>query len=956
MPCCIDAVRALLQQYFYNRTTTPAANAASGNDGSSIQKQLADEEEESSKVLSHTSRNLRWRSGRKFAGRQRSSSLSNPGLTTGLPLDASAIGEDHSNLPRSSPYSFNQAQLQARYRHAFSQAKRPSHERLLTLQPESSTSKLSQKRSISTSASRSARAGLPKASFVEVPKTAPSSPRSRSRQLPVQQARRNSTSATERPHSISADVINAASTLTEPAQKTISPEHPINSATIAQSTSSAPAVEQEQDDSFISLSNEDIVEANAQPLHTAEEKDFQRKLSELAKYQEVEQIRGFLRDYRLDQTQWTAAKHMHVIRILNALKSFSNFDDDIITYYNDLFENDMVPSLAAVSSTIKAYIDRSQKADEQIRQAQLKNNALKLAPAASYWIQGSPLPLQDQASASVELKSALTSDSTLSALQERSDEDYAAARRMLSGLGDELKYVTPYAINAVLASAAVRGDIDTALLAFGALEGNPREERSLVTFETFKNLILAYARGGDARGLSTIVETYIKGSHGLKDSIANHSRRRKTAADLLTSEEATSESEKDAASDVMQETGTFKGIKDSSIDVSNAAILGYLLVGEGVKALDILEKMMSQNSDRLPFPTGTTLLNLVKGFAESGDLDSAFRWSNRIHAQPTPEDLPTPPKLEDTFNAIIAATSDIGALQEAAGKTPMLPQLGEHVRALASSGQSATTESQEAPLSPASSGNVTDLGSIFSDPAMSSRTMSITPPPYVQHNTENNITIDHKFSSTVDEKTRVVRRDIEETKWLYKLITENAQKGIFAHPETLARAALAIGQNKGTAEELETVYRLANQALAGLESQSDQAAAWAYLEDRMLMARARRGELESATMHRDRILAAGAAPSADAYAVMITSAKDTTDDATVALELFEEARRFGVVPNLYLFNILISKLSKARRTQLALSYFEQMKAVGIRPSAVTYGSVIAGEFSILFSQCWIRDQ
>lgn len=193
-------------------------------------------------------------------------------------MDSASIGEDdHSHLPRSSPYSFNQAQLQARYRHAFSQAKRPSHERLLTLQPESSS--ISQKRSISTtSASRTARvADLPKASLTEVPKTAPSSPRIRSRQLPVQQARRNSTSTnTERPSAISEDIINAASTLTEPAQKTISPDHPIETATTTTRTNTTQVPAEEQEDSFVSLTNKELISAG--PEYTEDEKAFQRRI------------------------------------------------------------------------------------------------------------------------------------------------------------------------------------------------------------------------------------------------------------------------------------------------------------------------------------------------------------------------------------------------------------------------------------------------------------------------------------------------------------------------------------------------------------------------------------------------------------------------------------------------------------------------------------------------------
>jgi pentatricopeptide repeat protein len=56
--------------------------------------------------------------------------------------------------------------------------------------------------------------------------------------------------------------------------------------------------------------------------------------------------------------------------------------------------------------------------------------------------------------------------------------------------------------------------------------------------------------------------------------------------------------------------------------------------------------------------------------------------------------------------------------------------------------------------------------------------------------------------------------------------------------------------------------------------------------------------------------------------------------------MFDESQRLGVKPNLYLYNTIISKLSKARKVELALELFAHMKATGIRPSSVTYGAVM----------------
>jgi pentatricopeptide repeat protein len=110
----------------------------------------------------------------------------------------------------------------------------------------------------------------------------------------------------------------------------------------------------------------------------------------------------------------------------------------------------------------------------------------------------------------------------------------------------------------------------------------------------------------------------------------------------------------------------------------------------------------------------------------------------------------------------------------------------------------------------------------------------------------------------------------------------------------------------------------------------------------MIIAQCHLSHLEQAGLHRHRLVERGMAPSADAYATMIASSKDTTDDAQVARELWTESQSLGVRPHLYLYNTVISKLSKARKADTALEMFGQMKERGVRPSSVTYGAVIVG--------------
>ncbi|GAA6042011.1 hypothetical protein JCM8097_009144 [Rhodosporidiobolus ruineniae] len=174
----------------------------------------------------------------------------------------------------------------------------------------------------------------------------------------------------------------------------------------------------------------------------------------------------------------------------------------------------------------------------------------------------------------------------------------------------------------------------------------------------------------------------------------------------------------------------------------------------------------------------------------------------------------------------------------------------------------------------------------------------------------------------------------------FRLALSAAQQGRFAHPDAYGRLVEQLGRQH-LVHEVRQVYLVAYEALNAMAAEPEaQSAAWVALEDRMIVALAQAGELVDVGHHRDRLLEAGCAPSADAYAAMILNMKDTTDDAAVALTLFEESQRLGVAPNVYLFNTLISKLSRARRAKESLEYFELMKQHGLTPSSITYGAII----------------
>lgn len=159
-------------------------------------------------------------------------------------------------------------------------------------------------------------------------------------------------------------------------------------------------------------------------------------------------------------------------------------------------------------------------------------------------------------------------------------------------------------------------------------------------------------------------------------------------------------------------------------------------------------------------------------------------------------------------------------------------------------------------------------------------------------------------------------------------------------PETIGRLINALGR-LGAVDKVQFLYSAAQRALACLEhDKAWQAQAWFQIEDQMVVALAHAERPEAAAVHKARIIAQGGAPSADAYGALIAGVKNTTDDAHVARELFEEARKLGVPANIFLYNTVISKAARARKAEYALELFHEMRAAGLRPTSVTYGAII----------------
>ncbi len=176
---------------------------------------------------------------------------------------------------------------------------------------------------------------------------------------------------------------------------------------------------------------------------------------------------------------------------------------------------------------------------------------------------------------------------------------------------------------------------------------------------------------------------------------------------------------------------------------------------------------------------------------------------------------------------------------------------------------------------------------------------------------------------------------------LYGDVRKQMRAGVYAHPEGLGVLIAAFGR-LGDVERVEELYAMSQHVLHALAGDARwQSKAWFSVEDHMIQALSHAGRPEAATVHRHRMIAAGGHPTSTSYAALIATIRETTDDATIAQELFEESQRFGVRPTAYLYNVVISKLSRARKADRALQLFDEMTQTHrINPTSVTYGAVI----------------
>jgi len=118
---------------------------------------------------------------------------------------------------------------------------------------------------------------------------------------------------------------------------------------------------------------------------------------------------------------------------------------------------------------------------------------------------------------------------------------------------------------------------------------------------------------------------------------------------------------------------------------------------------------------------------------------------------------------------------------------------------------------------------------------------------------------------------------------------------------------------------------------------------WSSILDAMVGACLTSGDRGLAEQYHQELLSMGATPSANTFGLYITTLKESTktfDEATEAVKIFHRAKAEGVEPSSFLYNALIGKLGKARRIDDCLFYFAEMRALGIKPTSVTYGTIV----------------
>ncbi|CDH54890.1 pentatricopeptide repeat protein [Lichtheimia corymbifera JMRC:FSU:9682] len=172
------------------------------------------------------------------------------------------------------------------------------------------------------------------------------------------------------------------------------------------------------------------------------------------------------------------------------------------------------------------------------------------------------------------------------------------------------------------------------------------------------------------------------------------------------------------------------------------------------------------------------------------------------------------------------------------------------------------------------------------------------------------------------------------------MVDELMDVGQVPTPEPI-RDAIALAGKQG---QLQLAQYLYDTCKAIYDKHGDERGVY-MATNSMLIGYAQQGDMVRAKRYYDNIKRMGQYPDSNAYASLLVGAAKTTntvDEATDALTIYEEAKRHHVKPTTFFYNVVISKLAKARKLEVVLRLFGEMQQLfGLTPNTITYGAVIA---------------
>ncbi len=164
------------------------------------------------------------------------------------------------------------------------------------------------------------------------------------------------------------------------------------------------------------------------------------------------------------------------------------------------------------------------------------------------------------------------------------------------------------------------------------------------------------------------------------------------------------------------------------------------------------------------------------------------------------------------------------------------------------------------------------------------------------------------------------------------------------HPRYIVYAKLiSAAAKEGRANLIHDIHGMARQDIPFFTQYAVVRHGWSSILDAMVGACLTVGNRTLAGRFHQELLDMGSAPTANTFGLYITTLKDSTktfDEATEAVRIFQRAKSEEVEPSSFLYNALIGKLGKARRIDDCLFYFAEMRNLGIRPTSVTYGTIV----------------